>query len=282
MAKILSDAASTSKAFLYTRPDGHAALTAHIAVNDAAIRGSRPDFDGMEQVTGYFPLTGQGAWAAAPAQYQGTTRSHMDLHSLSVDVGAAHVDVPALLGKGFAWSAQVSGPTAGTESIQFQTYGNNTRVYDVGRVDEHGIGWVGPVVATRIQGTGQSPTPLNDGDTVRFDSYTFGAPGNLRFDLEVFAPELSPLAGVEDRAKRQEILEKMDMRVDSDFLPADARNHLLEFSGNTGPDGNNARLGFSLADGIFINRYPPSGVYEFRILKGGEPIRSFKLDWRDS
>ena len=245
------------------------------------MRAVKDDFDGREIVSVQFPMTGADNWATRDATYCGTTGWNLtyDIHSVSIDVSAVAIDEPALLRMGFATSARVSGAIHGEEFFHLQHYTDNAHVYDVGTVDGRGIAWIGPVIARRIHKYDEQTRELRHGDTVIFETDEFGIPGNLRFEMDVFAPELTPRARVNDFKRQRDVLRALDLRVESDFFPVGRRNQLLAYgyAGNVGPDGNNARLE---VDQFRFDDFPPTGVYPFRILKGREEIIRFNLDWR--
>jgi hypothetical protein len=283
MGRVVTSAVAFSTGFLFQKPDGSRWFVAHVLFNDRGVWAVKDDFDGREEVSVQFPTTLDDNWATRDATYGGTTGWNLsyDIHSVSIGVSAAAIDEPALLRMGFARSARVSGPIHGEELVHLQHYADNANVYDVGPVDDRGIGWIGPVIARRIHKYYEETQELQQGDTVTFETTEFGIPGNIRFEIDVFAPELTPRARVIDMKRKRGVLTALDLRVETDFFPVGQRNQLLAYgyAGNVGPDGNNARLE---VDQFRFDHFPPTGIYPFRILNGTREIIRFNLDWRDT
>lgn len=271
----LPNATPKAEAFLYEKPDGSRELAAHVLFDDNAVWAAKDDFDGKEQVTLHFPVQGQSEWASTPARYVGTIGGHYDVHSLALSMGGS--PSVALVASKMAASAQVNGPRHGAALVHLQEFGDDIPVHDVGKVDGRGINWSSPVTATRISRDHGAPQVLRAGETIAFSATYFGRPGNLRFDIDVFAPVITPALGV-DGPTQQGLLNALDIHVQSPFL--NNGDKPLRFVNNVGPNGNNARLSVSLADLVVGQPLPPTGVYPMRIMSGGTELAHFNLDWR--
>ncbi|MEQ8276767.1 MAG: hypothetical protein RMA76_26765 [Deltaproteobacteria bacterium] len=266
------------KGFVFETPSGERRLSATVDFDDRAVWARRSDFDGREVVTVEAPGA-NGPWRSIPTTYRGTSPSLRDLHAATVDLGRAGIDVASLLRYGLAATATVRGPIRGAEIVHLQRYADNARVYDVGRVDDHGIAFAGRPAMNRISGTHHMRQPLFDGTRVGFSSRDFGVPANLRFEMDVFAPAVTPHYGLSDADKAQAIRD-MNLRVESPFVPGGSQP--LQYVNNVGPQGNDFRVMFQLADpNLLQNGGPRTGEYPVRLMAGDRQVASFTLDWRN-
>ena len=273
MSQVLSSAASAAKGFVYETANGTKRFVAHVAFDDAAVRRTHGDFDGREELKVWFPVQGSDAWRIRKARYSGTDAKRFDIHSFAATIGRKQgVDLASLMEFGFASSASIRGPKLGLEDIEFQNPGQNARVFDVGKVDERGIAWTSAVFTNRSS----QRSELEKEATIAFDR-------NLSFELDVFAPALTPRGGVVLSPEEQKkIIKRLGISVESDFLPRGYRHKLLSYVSNVGPDGNNMRLAWHLSDPANFRNHnaPESGIYPVRIMKGKEVLATFNIDWK--
>ncbi len=266
------------KGFVFETPAGERRLATTVDFDDRAVWAKRPDFDGREVVTVEAPTT-SGDWRSIATRYRGTSPALWDLHAATVDLGASGIDVASLLRYGLAATAQIRGPVRGAEVVHLQRYAKNAPVYDVGAVDRHGIAWAGNASTNRVQGLQNMRQPIADGTRIGFSSRDFGSRANLRFEFDVFAPAVTPHYGTSD-ADKANAIQQMGLRVESPFVPSGSQP--LQYVHNVGPDGNNFRVMFQLADpGLLANGGPRTGEYPVRLMAGDRQVASFTLDWRN-
>jgi hypothetical protein len=283
MNRVVPSASPHAKGFVYETPNGTKRFVAHVLFDDAAMSNVRGDFDHREEVKVSFPIQGSSLWRVRGAKWGGTDARHLDAHTYAATIGRNRgVDLASLMEFGFARSATIRGGPL-TETVELQHHGKNARVLDVGKVDERGIAWTSPVYANRISGDRSQRTQIQDGAVLPFYASSFGVPSNLRFEIDVFAPALTPRGNVVLTPEEQKkIIKKLGISVETDFLPRGFRHKLLSYQANVGPDGNDMRLGWELADPAnFKNQgQPPAGDYPVRIMKGKEVLASFTLAWQ--
>jgi hypothetical protein len=284
MAHVVSSAAPTTKGFVYETPNGTKRFVAHVLFDDQAMRSVRDDFDGHEQVKVSFPIQGAEAWRVRDAKYRGTEGRRFDVHSFAATIGRRRgIDLASLMSFGFATSAYIKGARLGGELVDLQHHGDNARVYDVGKVDERGIAWTSKIFSNYVYADRQDRNEVKDGATIAF-SPTLLKSSNLRFELDVFAPALTPRGNVVQTPEEQKkILKRLGISVETDFLPRGFRHRLLKYVANVGSDGNDMRLAWELADPSNFRHQgnPPPGIYPVKIMKGKEVLASFNLDWRE-
>lgn len=274
---VAADAARV-RGFIFETPRGERKLAANVDFNDHQIWAHRSDFDGREVVQIWAPQDG-GGWSAHDTTWRGQSPGMIDLHAATVNVGRGGVDPVSLMQYGLAAMATIDGPLAGAQIVHLQDFGKNGKVHDVGRVDNFGVGWAGNLHANHISGRHQSRQPLQNGETVKFSASSFGRPGNLRFEFDVFAPEHTPRYGASREAK-SDAIRQMNLRVESPFIPGGSQS--LDYIHNVGPEGNNFRVAFQLADSNLFQGPPrPSGTYPVRLIAGDRVVADVVLDWHD-
>ncbi len=75
---------------------------------------------------------------------------------------------------------------------------------------------------------------------MQFSATRFGRPGNLRFDIDVFAPEFTPHAMAGGSA-RSDALNQLDIHIETPFIGGSGPQR-MRYHRNVGPEGNNVRL----------------------------------------
>lgn len=266
------------KGFVFETPQGERRLATTVDFDDRTVWAKRSDFDGREVVTFEAPSS-DGAWRSLPLTYRGTSPGLWDLHAATVDLGSAGIDVASLLRFGLAATATIRGPVRGAEIVHLQRFEQNAPVYDVGAVDAHGIAWAGKASTNRVGRHPDMRQPIADGTRIGFSTRDFGSGANLRFEIDVFAPAITPRYGMSEADKSAAIRE-MGLRVESPFVPNGSQP--LQYVNNVGPDGNNFRVMFQLADpNLLQNGGPRTGSYPVRLMAGDRQVASFTLDWEN-
>jgi hypothetical protein len=148
------------------------------------------------------------------------------------------------------------------------------------------IKWTSGVLVERIGPNGrESVRPLQQGETLTFYSSSFGAPANLAFMLQVYAPGMTDqLKNIQDYRQKfdagAQVAKKLRIEIESPFVPNGKQ--VLHVDGSDGGplagiDNNDLILSYALTDQV--NQYPASGVYPMKIKAEGKLIGQFKLNW---
>ena len=242
----MSGPISRAKGFVFEKPDGVKRFVAHVFFDDQAVRRRGiAGFDGMERVQIDFARSNDVE--PERASYRGSTPGYwpIDVHTVAIDLGRG-IDLAKLLDFGFSAAARIRAD----HGPQLLDLGRHHSVDDVGKVDERGIAWMSSIRHSSWYFPAHASEVPQGG--------TFQSAASLRLEVDVFAPELTPLGATDPKR----VSEALDIRVECDAIK-DGRFH---YSGQSGIDGNDIRLSWSSMDGL------PPGDHTLRFFKGSEQI----------
>lgn len=269
----------SGSAVVYSRPDGHEILDCKVGVSDVAIHrelqesGSFDRFDNMERaavVLASSHLVGEGSW-------QGNVDGK-DLHHIQVDLTEQRLDAGQLERDGV-------GVRVNTSAMPFQDWVRPSRI---GAVDSKGIAAIPNRTVTFVGKHHEEARPFEDGETIVFRESALGAPANVRFDLQVYAPATSPFAAVDGRRA----MDTLGLRVESTFIRSAGGQLPLKYVGQGGTSDNDLVARWEVADpknfyGPVVSdpsqlrEAPPRfGQHRVAFMAGDRCIGSFVLDWQ--
>lgn len=268
--------AAQLNALVTTNAEGKEQLHVKANWSDNQVAEQAEGFDLMEEVYVRLPVqTDQGTrYQDFQLNYVGTSHNGLDQHAATIDLDSIGVKVTDLLMQGISAKADTN-----VGEVWVQDFGNNAQVHKAGSVDQSGVAWAGNSTVTDVSGRHLSTQSLNDGDTISFSAHQFGRPGNVQFNMEVFAPGFTSLDTL-SAEEQMDILDDLDVYAESPFFPDGELP--LDYLGSTGPEGNNIKVGWQLADpGLFQEGTPASGQYPVRMKVGDKVISEFTLDWKN-
>ena len=268
--------AAQLNATVSTSPSGAEQLHVKANWSDQRVHDQAEGFDKMEEMYVRLPVqTDNGLqYQDFKLDYVGTSHDGLDQHAATIDLASAGIKLSDLQMQGISAKADTS-----IGEVWVQDFNQNAQVHDVGRVDQNGVAWAGNSTVTHVSGRHLDTDPLQNGDKVSFSAHQFGRPGNIQFDMEVFAPGQTSLDTL-SREEQWDLLDDMDVHAESPFFPDGEIS--LDYLGSTGPDGNNIKVGWQLADpGLFQGGTPATGEYPVRMKVGDKVISEFILDWKN-
>ena len=282
---VLPKSLSAVDGILAETPDGKRMLHVSVFHNDAAVSAGKPEFDGHEQLDAFIITNSQDPQKVA-LTYAGS-QNGVDQHIADVPVdrsiNAANIRI-AVMAKSNAGS------------YACQQFGSDAAVQDVGKVTARGIAWHGGVQAVEIAGYNSATRTLPSGGAVAFDNHASGAHGNLKIEMEVYAPGITTLRGTGSAQAYEELqrrIQSLEMHLEGPFF--DRNEELkgriaLTVDRRTGPNNNNlvfqwsagnpANFMYDDARGDMRSYVPPTGRYPMTLKSGDTVLGQFVLDWK--
>lgn len=135
------------------------------------------------------------------------------------------------------------------------------------------IKWTGNQTVTFISKNSQTTTPIANKGTVNVDATLFGRPGNVAFDLGVYAPEVTNVWWDKPAA-----IKALRLRVESPMIPKGSKVDLT-YNGQSGINGNDLNVRVRMSEMLAGGKALPAGVYPLHFMAGNRRLSTVMVNF---